>query len=296
MAMAAAALGVLLYTAPPGATQTSFSMQVESLIEPVIELAHRAGAAILQVYRGEFGVEQKDDDSPLTKADLASNRIITEGLRALTPAIPLISEESGLPPFAERRQWPRYWLIDPLDGTREFVNRNDEFTVNIALIDNHRPVLGVVYVPVLGVTYAAATGYGATRQDAGETARPIAVAAASQRPLRVVGSRSHRGTSLDAYLAELGDYELLPMGSSLKFCRLAEGDADLYPRFGPTSEWDTAAAQAVVEQAGGEVVLLDGKPLLYNTKEDILNDHFMVIGPRDRDWLALASAAQANDP
>ncbi len=265
-------------------------MQLQPLIKPVTELARAAGAAILTVYGSEFAVEHKGDDSPLTKADLASNRIIVEGLRQLTPGMPLISEEIGLPPFAERRQWPRYWLIDPLDGTREFVNRNDEFTVNIALIDNHRPVLGIVYVPVLGLSYVAAAGVGASRQLAGGAPEPISVAAQSASPPRIVGSRSHRGTSLDAYLAALGEYELLAMGSSLKFCRVAEGAADLYPRLGPTSEWDTAAAQAVVEQAGGQVLCPNGEPLLYNTKEDILNGHFFVIGPRDRNWLEAVGA------
>ena len=268
-------------------------MSPDTLIEPVIKLAHDAGAAILAVYEGDFAVQQKDDESPLTKADLASHRIIAAGLAALTPDIPLISEEGGLAPFAERSGWSRYWLIDPLDGTREFVNRNDEFTVNIALIDQHRPVLGVVYVPVLGLTYAAATGYGARRADADGQLSAITVAGSSAAVPRIVGSRSHRGSSLDAFLEAVGDYELLPMGSSLKFCRVAEGAADLYPRLGPTSEWDTAAAQAVVEQAGGMVLCLDGEPLLYNTKDDMLNPHFMVVGPRDRDWLALVQDAES---
>lgn len=264
-------------------------MQLKDLLGPVTELAHAAGAAILRVYADDFDVSHKDDDSPLTKADLASNRIIVDGLRALTPELPLISEEIGLPSFAERRRWRRYWLIDPLDGTREFVSRNGEFTVNIALIDDHRPVLGVVYVPVASLTYAAAAGVGATRQVGDGLPEPISVAAHAAVPPRVVGSRSHRGSSLDAYLAALGEHEFLPMGSSLKFCRIAEGAADLYPRLGPTSEWDTAAAQAVVEQAAGQVLRPDGKPLLYNTKEDILNGHFFVIGPRDRDWLEAAA-------
>ncbi|MGB5246669.1 MAG: 3'(2'),5'-bisphosphate nucleotidase CysQ [Woeseia sp.] len=267
-------------------------MTPKVLIEPIVELAHRAGAAILEIYETDFAVEDKADDSPLTKADLASHNIISAGLRSLTPDLPLISEEGGLADFAERRSWSRYWLIDPLDGTREFVKKNGEFTVNIALIDNHRPVLGVVYVPVLDLTYAAAVGYGARRSEAGGPFAEIAVAARSAAKPRIVGSRSHRGSSLDAFLAAVGDYELLPMGSSLKFCRVAEGGADLYPRLGPTSEWDTAAAQAVVEQAGGEVLCLDGKPLLYNSKAEMLNPHFMVLGPRDRDWLALIAATQ----
>ncbi|MEX0706376.1 MAG: 3'(2'),5'-bisphosphate nucleotidase CysQ [Woeseia sp.] len=267
-------------------------MNPENLVEPVTELAQRAGEAILKVYRTDFAVSHKGDDSPLTKADLAAHRIITDGLRALTPDLPIISEESGLPDFHERQQWTRYWLTDPLDGTKEFVNRNDEFTVNIALIDNHRPILGVVHVPVLALTYTGCEGAGAALRRNGGQPEPIQVTASTAAPPRVVGSRSHRGHSLDAFLDELGEHVLLPMGSSLKFCRIAEGAADLYPRFGPTSEWDTGAAQAVVEQAGGKVVTLDGTPLQYNSKDDILNGHFLVFGPADRDWTGMAARAQ----
>jgi 3'(2'), 5'-bisphosphate nucleotidase len=217
---------------------------------------------------------------------MASHRIIDAGLREISPGIPIISEESGLPDFSERGQWTRYWLIDPLDGTKEFVKRNGEFTVNIALIDNHRPILGVVHVPVTGKTYTGFEGGGAALREGSGSPAAIQVAAASASPVRIVGSRSHRGESLDAYLEKLGDFEILPMGSSLKFCMVAEGRADIYPRLGLTSEWDTAAAQAVVEQAGGAVVELDGKPLAYNAKADILNPHFMVTGPQDRDWIA----------
>ncbi|MGB5739173.1 MAG: 3'(2'),5'-bisphosphate nucleotidase CysQ, partial [Woeseia sp.] len=163
-------------------------MTPKGLIEPIVELAHRAGAAILEIYETDFAVEDKADDSPLTKADLASHNIISAGLRSLTPDLPLISEEGGLADFAERRSWSRYWLIDPLDGTREFVKKNGEFTVNIALIDNHRPVLGVVYVPVLDLTYAAAVGYGARRSEAGGPFAEIAVAARSAAKPRIVGS------------------------------------------------------------------------------------------------------------
>ena len=201
--------------------------------------------------------------------------------------MPIISEESGLPSFEERRQWDRYWLIDPLDGTKEFVNRNGEFTVNIALIENNEPVFGVVYVPVREIVYLGCEGYGAERRNADGSVDSIRISAASANPVRVVGSRSHRGASLDAYLNNLGECDMLPMGSSLKFCVIAEGAADLYPRLGLTSEWDTAAAQAVIEQAGGSVVTLDGKPMKYNTKSDILNPFFFVIGATDRDWLAL---------
>ena len=262
-------------------------MDLKPLIEPIVALAIDAGRAILEVYSTDFDVQNKDDESPLTQADLASNRCFVGGLETLTPDVPIISEESGLPGFDERSRWDRYWLIDPLDGTREFVNRNGEFTVNIALIDNQRPVLGVVHVPVHDKTYVGCDGLGSDVRHNGETPRPIHVAASSSTPVRVVGSRSHRGASLDAYLARLGEHDMVPMGSSLKFCVVAEGGADLYPRLGPTSEWDTAAAQAVVEQAGGSVVTLDGKPMKYNTKDDILNPYFFVTGASDRDWLAL---------
>jgi 3'(2'), 5'-bisphosphate nucleotidase len=261
-------------------------MDLQKLIEPIVELATKAGDAILEVYATDFDVQAKDDESPLTQADMASHRLIAAGLEALTPDLPVISEESGLPDFAERSQWESYWLIDPLDGTKEFVNRNGEFTVNIAFIHQTRPIFGVVYVPVAGVTYMGCEGVGAERRDAVGTTK-IHVSTESESPVRVVGSRSHRGASLDAFLENLGEFEMHPMGSSLKFCRVAEGAADIYPRLGPTSEWDTAAAQAVVEQAGGSVVMTDGKPLSYNEKSDILNPHFLVLGPQDHDWLGL---------
>ena len=260
---------------------------MQSLIDPVVALAEDAGREILKVYATDFDVESKDDQSPLTQADLASHHCIAAGLKALTPDIPIISEEDGLPDFETRRQWQRYWLIDPLDGTKEFVNRNGEFTVNIALIEDQRPVFGVVHVPVQDKTYLGCEGYGAELRESGAEPQDIAVSDTASDPVRVVGSRSHRGASLDAYLENLGESEMIPMGSSLKFCVVAEGGADLYPRLGPTSEWDTAAAQAVVEQAGGKVVTLDGKPMKYNAKKEILNPHFFVIGPHDKDWLSL---------
>ena len=262
-------------------------MNYAEFIEPIIALARSAGDAILEVYASDFDVQSKDDESPLTQADLASHRRIIAGLTELTPELPVISEEGGLPPFETRSQWQTYWLIDPLDGTKEFVNRNGEFTVNIALVHDGRPVFGVVHVPVQARTYVGCEGHGAELRADGEPPKPITVARNSGRPVRIVGSRSHRGSSLDAFIEKLGDCELVPMGSSLKFCVVAEGGADVYPRLGPTSEWDTAAAQAVVEQAGGSVVTLDGKPMKYNQKEDILNPHFLVIGAADHDWLAL---------
>ncbi len=262
-------------------------MNYTDLIEPIAALTHDAGEAILEVYATDFDVQSKADKSPLTQADLASQRRIIAKLQELTPDIPIISEESGLPAFDERREWQRYWLIDPLDGTKEFVNRHGDFTVHIALLEAGRPVFGAVHVPVQQKTYIGCEGHGAELRDRGRSPLKVRVADTSCKPVRVVGSRSHRGASLDAFLAELGDYDLVAMGSSLKFCVVAEGAADVYPRLGPTSEWDTAAAQAVVEQAGGAVLRLDGKPLLYNQKSDILNPWFVVLGPMDRDWLAL---------
>lgn len=261
-------------------------MNLEELVEPITELAVEAGNAILAVYATDFDVESKSDESPLTQADLASHNCIVAGLARLTPDIPIISEEDGLPEFAVRGQWSRYWLIDPLDGTKEFVNRNGEFTVNIALIDNNRPIFGVVHVPVQEKTYIGCEGRGSELRAGGES-KPISVGSGSSQPVRIVGSRSHRGTSLDAFLGKLGEHDMVAMGSSLKFCTVAEGNADIYPRLGPTSEWDTGAAQAVVEQAGGKVLELDGNPLSYNKKADILNPWFVVIGPTDHDWLAL---------
>lgn len=262
-------------------------MNLPKLLEPVVSLAAEAGCAILEVYATDFDVQAKDDQSPLTQADMASHRIIVAGLHELTPDVPVISEESGLPDFVERSRWNPYWLVDPLDGTKEFVKKNGEFTVNIALIEDHRPVLGVVHVPVRHTTYSGCRGVGAELRANGGEPRPIGVARESATPVRVVGSRSHLGSSLDQFLQNLGDFEMHPTGSSLKFCLVAEGKADVYPRLGPTSEWDTAAAQAVVEQAGGVVLELDGRPLSYNNKADILNPFFLVAGPMDRDWLEI---------
>jgi 3'(2'), 5'-bisphosphate nucleotidase len=204
----------------------------------------------------------------------------------LTPDIPVLSEESSSIEWNERRGWERYWLVDPLDGTREFVKRNGEFTVNIALIEHHAPVLGVVLVPVSGELYYGVAGDGAFLESApGGLPRPIETRVAAQ-VVRVAGSRSHGSERQAALLAHLGAHTLVPVGSSLKFCMVARGDADLYLRLGPTSEWDTAAAQCVVEQAGGAVVDLAGAPLRYNTKESLLNPEFLTLGDVSVDWLA----------
>jgi 3'(2'), 5'-bisphosphate nucleotidase len=253
-----------------------------ALLGEVVAVAREAGRRILEIYITEFDVEHKEDRSPLTAADLAAHHSIVAGLETLTPGVPTLSEESAHIPFAERASWLEYWLIDPLDGTREFVKRNGEFTVNIALVRNHRPVLGVVHAPVTGVSYYACTERGAYKQvGAGEPQR-IRVRRAPDR-LTVAGSRSHAGP-LGTFLKNLGDYELISMGSALKSCLVAEGVADVYPRLGPTSEWDTAAAHCVVEEAGGKVTDTAMHPLRYNTKPSLLNPHFLVFGDASRDW------------
>jgi len=267
----------------------NMDMERSALLERVIGIARRAGGEILEVYASQdAGVSTKADDSPLTLADLRAHRVIVDSLRTLTPDIPVLSEESAeMQPYAERSRWSRYWLVDPLDGTKEFLSRNGEFTVNIALIEGHAPALGVVHVPVRETTYSGLPGMGAWRRRGQDAAEPIRTQSRAASPVRVVGSKSHRGDSLDGFLARLGPHELVPVGSSLKFCMVAEAAADVYPRLGPTSEWDTAAAQAVVCAAGGAVVTLEGAPLAYNTKPEILNPHFLVYADRERDWLAL---------
>ena len=261
----------------------SHNLDLQSLCLSCVDIARDAGAAILEVYNSDYSVEHKDDKTPLTDADLASHKLIVKRLEELTPDIPVLSEESAKLPFSERSSWNTYWLVDPLDGTKEFVNRNGEFTVNIARIESGRPVWGVVHVPVQATTYVGGTQAPATRLDASGSA-PITTAAAGDAPIRVVGSRSHPSPARADGLERIGPHDLMPMGSSLKFCRIAEGAADVYPRLGPTSEWDTAAAQAVVEAAGGAVLTRDGAALAYNAKADILNPHFIVVGDRSRDW------------
>jgi len=206
--------------------------------------------------------------------------------------VPVLSEESADIPWETRKTWRQYWLVDPLDGTKEFISRNGEFTVNIALIRDHQPVMGVVHVPVTGVSYYGAKGHGAWRRAAGQAPESIHVRQPAADPLVIVGSRSHANPELASQLEKLGLHELISMGSSLKFCRVAEGLADFYPRVGPTSEWDTAAAQAVVEAAGGNVVRADGTFLPYNCKESYLNPHFFVFGDPCINWLAPFRDAQ----
>ncbi len=266
-------------------------MEPRQHLESLETIARRAGAAIDEIYqRASPEVMTKADDSPLTEADLASHRIIAEGLAQLTPEIPVLSEEGRSMPYEERRSWRRFWLVDPLDGTKEFIKKNGEFTVNIALIEAGAPVLGVVHAPVLGRTYSGVVGAGAWRRDGDSEARPVRAAGTGSGSLAVVASRSHAGEDLKAFLAELPEHRLVSMGSSLKLCLVGEGEADVYPRLGPTMEWDTGAADAVVRAAGGQVLDLGGEPLAYN-KENLLNPHFIVLGERPLPWREAYSAA-----
>jgi len=258
--------------------------ELSQLCQEVIVIAKQASEKILAVYNTEFDVASKDDNTPITEADMAAHHVITEGLHLLTPKIPILSEESVDIPFSIRQQWQRYWLVDPLDGTREFVKRNGEFTVNIALIDNHRAILGVIHTPVSRVLYYANNEDGAFKQLPGKEPQAIKTRRKPVDHTLVAGSRSHRGTSLNEFLEKIGDHEIVSMGSSLKSCLVAEGSVDIYPRLGPTSEWDTAAAQCIVEQAGGQILDLSMQPLLYNKKESLLNPHFLVIGDPGYNW------------
>ena len=255
-----------------------------SLRDGVIAIARAAAAEILNVYDGEFAVQHKDDDSPLTAADLAAHRCISEGLRALTPDIPVLSEESKDLDIAQRKQWHTFWLVDPLDGTREFVKRNGEFIINIALVEHGIATFGVIQQPVTSGLWHGIPGQGAFRRD-GDTDTAIACRIPAATPLRIAASRSHRDARTQAFLDAMGSIEEMSLGSSLKFCRIAEGALDVYPRFGPTSEWDTAAGQAILEGAGGAVLDPRGRPFRYNQRDTLLNGDFIALGDialRDR--------------
>lgn len=252
-------------------------------LEEARQIALDAGRRILDVYERDFAVAEKQNGSPLTDADRAAHELIVARLARLDPGLPVLSEESAEVDYDTRAGWRRFWLVDPLDGTREFVNRNGEFTVNIALIESGRPLLGVVYVPLLGICYYACRGQGAFRHNAGEKPRAIkARRYQGDRPI-VVASRSHAGEHMAEFLLRLGPHDTVHMGSAVKFCLVAEGTADVYPRLGPTSEWDTAAAQCLVEEAGGRVTDRHNRPLAYN-KPSLLNPWFLASGAGDYDW------------
>lgn len=248
-------------------------MHYSSILPDVIKVADEASEKVLHIYQSDFKVNYKEDKSPITAADLASHEIIVRGLRHIGHDIPIVSEEGASIPWDERRHWRRFWLIDPIDGTKEFTQRSGEFTVNIALIEDGEPVLGVVTAPALKEAFWGAKGEGAHKRDRTGTVVPIQVR--EQRgPKRVVASKSHLNEATRTFIEQLGEHELLQAGSSLKFCRIAEGRADLYPRLGSTCEWDTAAAHAVLVAAGGKVNSIDGKPLRYG-KDSLMNPFFV---------------------
>lgn len=270
-------------------------------LDEVSKIAVAAGQEILAIYDQDQDLEitLKDDKSPLTEADRRAHRLIVERLQRLDPDIPILSEESDAIDFETRNSWHRYWLVDPLDGTKEFIKRNGEFTVNIALIDGGQPGLGVVHVPVTGVTYLGKVGVGAWKQEA---SGDISVIAAQSLDLecgvvRVLTSRSHRGEEVEALIArieaELSPCEVVSMGSSLKICLLADGSADIYPRLGPTCEWDTAAAHGVLAAAGGDIYTSGFQPLRYNQKAALLNPHFIALADIEFGWQQLLRASPA---
>ncbi len=264
------------------------SEQLQKLLPEVLRIAKQAGVKIMEVYEAGFEVETKADESPVTTADFAAHDLIEKELNKLLPLFPILSEESVGVPYEEREKRETYWLVDPLDGTKEFIKRYDSFTVNIALIHKNESILGVIYAPALDVSYYACRGYGSYKESDKDKPHKIT---ARKIPSKVVfaGSRSHPGKTLSAFLEncekDLGDYELVSMGSSLKMCMVAEGAVDLYPRLWGTSEWDTAAAHCIVNEAGGSLVKIDLSPLLYNTKDSLLNPYFFTIGDNDVNWV-----------
>ncbi|TBU89286.1 3'(2'),5'-bisphosphate nucleotidase CysQ [Stutzerimonas kirkiae] len=258
-----------------------------ALIEPVVALVRAAGERILPYWHSELAVREKADASPVTAADLAAHALLDAGLRALDGDIPVLSEEDCEHPLAERAGWTRWWLVDPLDGTKEFIGGSDEFTVNVALIENGRVLFGVVGIPARGTCYYGGAGLGAHCRDADGRIRPLQVRQRPAERFTVVASKRHGSPQqtrlLDALREQHGDLELASIGSSLKFCLLADGLADCYPRLAPTSQWDTAAAQGVLEGAGGEVLDLQGQPLGYEAHDSYLNPFFLAL-PRGVDW------------
>lgn len=257
----------------------------ESLTREALALARKAGERIVEVYADEYEVAIKEDETPVTTADMAAHDIILSGLASVEPQLPVLSEESDAIPFSERHQWDMYWLVDPLDGTREFLRRNGEFTVNIALIVHGEPVIGVIVAPVLDVAYYAARGAGAWKQI-GEAA-PVSIHVRNAPSDKLVVARSRcptTGPNLQKFLDKLGNHDEIPMGAALKSCLVAEGSADVYARLGPTGEWDTGAAQCIVEEAGGHFCDTHMRDLRYNTHESLINPHFVVFGDSQYDW------------
>ena len=258
----------------------------ENLLE-IVNISVDAGKVILNYYNENVDVIYKDDESPLTKADLASHKIITDSIKKITPDIPILSEEEFID-WKIRKKWKKYWLIDPLDGTKEFIKKNDEFTVNIALIENNRPILGVIYTPALKELFYSIKNFGSykiltkKKLNTLKEAKRISINKKKSNKIKIVGSRSHSNPILDKWVNKnFNEFDILQKGSSLKFCLIAEGSADIYPRFGPTSEWDIAAGHIILEEAGGKLKSIDNKEILYNEKENILNPEFFAYSNID---------------
>ena len=251
----------------------------------ISNIAIEAGAIAMEYYKTDIAIDQKDDNSPVTEADLASNDFILQGLKNFNNKIPILSEEN-LIEWTERKKWQSYWLVDPLDGTKEFINKNDEFTVNISLIENNVPVLGIIYAPALSLLYFAKKNYGSFKVISSvilkslDLAKPIKVL--KKNKIRIIGSRSHSNDKFISWTKNNFDsYDLIIKGSSLKFCEIAEGKADIYPRFGPTSEWDIAAGHLILEEAGGYIRDTNDNKILYNTKESLINPEFIALNFND---------------
>ncbi len=258
----------------------------ENLLE-IVNISVDAGEVILNYYNKNVDVIYKDDESPLTKADLASHKIITDSIKKITPDIPILSEEEFID-WKIRKKWKKYWLIDPLDGTKEFIKKNDEFTVNIALIENNRPILGVIYTPALNELFYSIKNFGSykiltkKKLNTLKEAKRISINKKKSNKIKIVGSRSHSNPILEKWVNKnFNEFDILQKGSSLKFCLIAEGFADIYPRFGNTSEWDIAAGHIILEEAGGKLKSIENKEILYNEKENILNPDFFAYGNID---------------
>lgn len=265
--------------------ESMFSIErKKGLLDGLLLIVEQAGKAVIDIYQNDVEVELKSDNSPLTQADKKAHEIICAGLMELQPDLPIISEEGVHLPYEIRKNWRTYWLVDPLDGTKEFINRNGEFTVNIALIENGYPVLGVVGQPVEERIYYAAIGLGAFETGPNHTEPTLILTKKTQGKIKALVSKSHLAEELREGINQQENIEMISIGSSLKLCVIASGEADLYPRIGPTSEWDIAAAQCVLEVAGGKVLSLDGKRMRYNQKESFKNSDFVAIGDPLYDW------------
>ena len=247
----------------------------QEYIEKLIKISKNAGDAIMDIYESEFDVNFKSDQSPLTKADVLSNKIICQSLKKITPDIPILSEECCDIPFEERSSWKTYWLVDPLDGTKEFINKNGEFTVNIALIRDNKPIFGVINIPTINKTFWGAETLGSYEINKNKDVKKISNVKKINKKIRILTSRSHIEAEMDI-IKGIEDYELLPTGSSLKFCLIANGQADAYIRLGPTSEWDVAAGHAIIEYSGCIITDLKGKKIKYNQGESFIMKGFMV--------------------